>query len=100
MLRSSALIVKVKSVSFPFGEIFCTTISTFIELIDSGLKIDAATPGLSFTPTKVTFASLCVEEIPVIILLSFKFVLFVINVPGFFINEDFTSILILFNLAS
>jgi len=63
-------------------------------LIDSGLKIDAATPGLSFTPTKVTFASLCVEEIPVIILLLFKFVLFVINVPGFFINEDFTSILI------
>ena len=64
-------------------------------MIESGLKIDAATPGLSFTPTKVTFASLCVKEIPVIILLLFKFLLFVINVPDFFINEDFTSILIL-----
>ena len=31
--------------------------------------MDAATPGLSLTPTSVTFESLIVEEIPVIILL-------------------------------
>ena len=49
--------VNVKSVSLPFAEIFCTTISTFIEFFDKGLKIEAATPGLSFTPTSVIFAS-------------------------------------------
>ena len=47
--------MKVKSVSFPLAEIFCTTISTFIEFSDRGLKIDAAIPGLSFTPIKVIF---------------------------------------------
>ena len=57
-------------------------------------------PGLSLTPNKVTFASLSVEEIPVIILLLIIFFLFVINVPDLFINDDFTSIFILFNLAS
>ena len=62
--------------------------------------IEAAIPGLSLTPNKVTFASLSVEEIPVIILLLIIFFLFVINVPDLFINDDFTSIFILFNLAS
>ena len=57
-------------------------------------------PGLSLTPNKVTFASLSVEEIPVIILLLIIFFLFVINVPDLFINDDYTSISILFNLAS
>jgi len=36
---------------------FCTTISTFIKFLDNGLKIDAATPGLSFTPMSETFES-------------------------------------------
>ena len=44
--------------------------------------------------------SLSVEEIPVIILLLIIFFLFVINVPDLFINDDLTSIFILFNLAS
>ena len=64
------------------------------------INIEAAIPGLSLTPNKVTFASLSVEEIPVIILLLIIFFLFVINVPDLFINDDFTSIFILFNLAS
>ena len=67
---------------------------------DRGLKIAAATPGLSLTPTRVTFASFWVDEIPVIILLFKMLDLFVINVPDLFINEDFTSISTLFNLAS
>ena len=92
--------VNVKSVSLPLAEIFWTTISTLIEFIDRGLKIEAATPGLSFTPISETFESFWVEEIPVIILLLIILDLFVINVPGFLINEDFTSISILFNLAS
>jgi len=46
---------------------FWTTISTFIKFLDNGLKIDAATPGLSLTPTIVILASFFVEEIPVII---------------------------------
>ena len=59
--------VKVKSVSFPFKDIFCTTISTFILFSDNGLKIEAATPGLSLTPTIVNFDSFFVAVIPVII---------------------------------
>ena len=98
--RSSLLIVNVKSVSFPFADIFCTTISTLIEFLDNGLKIAAAIPGLSLTPTRVTFASFWVEEIPVIILLLIIFFLFVMSVPDFLLNEDLTSISILFSLAS
>ena len=64
------------------------------------INIEAAMPGLSLTPNKVTFASLSVEEIPVIILLLIIFFRFVINVPDLSINDDFTSIFILFNLAS
>ena len=59
--------VNVMSVSFLFNEIFCTTMSTLIELSDNGLNIAAVTPGLSFTPTIVILASSFVEEIPVII---------------------------------
>ena len=57
LARSSLLIVNVKSVSFPFADMFCTTISTLMEFLDKGLKIAAAIPGLSLTPTRVTFAS-------------------------------------------
>ena len=53
--------------------------STLIEFFDSGLNIDAATPGLSFTPIKDNFASLDVDDIPVIILLFLIFLLFVIH---------------------
>ena len=56
--------------------------------MDSGLKIDAATPGLSLTPSKVTLASLYVDVIPVIILLLIILAFFVINVPDFLMNED------------
>ena len=100
MFKSSFLIVNVKSVSLPSAEIFWTTISTFTKFLDKGLKIDAATPGLSLTPTNVTLASFMVDVIPVIILLLSIFDLLVIIVPDFFLNEDFTSISILFNLAS
>ena len=51
--------------------------------LDIGLKIDAATPGLSLTPIRVTFESFCVDVIPVIILLFIILDFFVINVPGF-----------------
>ena len=61
-----------------------------IKFFDNGLKIDAATPGLSLTPIKVTFESLLVEVIPVMILLLEILDLFVIKVPGLFVNEDFT----------
>ena len=57
---------------------------------DNGLKIDAAIPGLSLTPTIVIFASFLVEEIPVIILLLNYFFEPVIKVPGFFTKDDFT----------
>ena len=73
---SSFLIVNVKSVCLPSAETFCTTISTFIEFIDSGSKIDAATPGLSTTPIKVIFESFFVNETPVIILLAEIFFFF------------------------
>ena len=52
-----------------------------MEFCERGLNIEAAIPGLSLTPNKVTFASLSVEEIPVIILLLIIFFLLVINVP-------------------
>ena len=48
------------------------------------MNIEAATPGLSFTPSKDTLASLCVDEIPVIILSLIIFDLFVIKVPCLF----------------
>ena len=51
------------------------------------MKIDAATPGLSLTPIKVTLESFCVDVIPVIILLLIMLDLFVINVPDFFVKE-------------
>ena len=38
-------------------------------VIDKGLNIEAAIPGLSFTPINVIFASFLVEDTPVIILL-------------------------------
>ena len=69
-------------------------------LMDKGLKIDAAIPGLSLTPKRVTLASLFVLEIPVIILLFVIFFLFVIRVPAISVKEDLTSISTLFNLAS
>ena len=100
LLRSSVLIVNVKSVSFPFAEIFWTTISTFIKFFESGLKIDAATPGLSLTPINEIFESFWVDVMPVTILWLEILDLFVINVPDFFLKDDFTSISILFNLAS
>ena len=56
-------------------------------------------PGLSLTPNKVTFASLSVEEIQDNFII-YNIFLFVINVPDLFTNDDFTSIFILFNLAS
>ena len=90
--------MKVKSVSLPLAEIFCTTISTFIELSDKGLKIDAAIPGLSLP--KSYLASFVVFEIPVIILLFTIFFLLVIKVPSLSVKEDLTSISTLFNLAS
>ena len=98
--KSSDLIVKVKSVSLPLREIFCTTISTFIEFWDNGLKMDAATPGRSLTPTMVIFASFFVEDIPVIIWSLKAFEEPVIKVPDFVTNEDLTWISILFSLAS
>ena len=62
--------------------------------------MEAATPGLSFTPIRVIFASFFVKDIPLIILLFKIFFLYVIKVPGTFLNDDLTSISILFNLAS
>jgi len=56
-----------------------------IRFLDKGLNIDAATPGLSLTPTNVTFASFIVEVIPVIILLLLILDLLVIMVPVFFL---------------
>ena len=52
------------------------------------------------TPMSEIFESFCVDEIPVTILLFIMLDFFVISVPGFFINEDLTSMSILFNLAS
>ena len=98
MVKSIDFMVKVRSVSFPSDDIFWTTISTFIEFCERGLNIEAAIPGLSLTPTNVTFASLSVDEMPVIILLLITFFRLVINVPDLFTKDDFTSILILFNL--
>ena len=62
--------------------------------------MDAATPGLSLTPSIVIFASFFVDEIPVIIWSLKDLDEFVINVPGFETNEDLTFISILFNFAS
>ena len=47
--------------------------STLIEFFDNGLKIEAATPGLSLTPIRETFESFWVDDIPVIILLLIIF---------------------------
>ena len=74
--------------------------STLIEFSDKGLNILAAIPGLSLTPTRVTFASFLVADIPLITLLLNIFFLLVIKVPCLLINEDLTSTSILFNLAS
>ena len=60
LFKSFDLIVNVRSVCLPSADIFWTTISTFIEFCESGLNIAAAMPGLSLTPSKVTFASLSV----------------------------------------
>ena len=59
-----------------------------IKFFDSGLKIEAATPGLSFTPTIVILASFFVDDIPVIILLLNTFLESVIKVPAFDTKED------------
>ena len=61
-----------------------------IRFFDSGLKIEAATPGLSFTPIIVILASFFVDDIPVIIWSLNAFLEFVIKVPDFDTNEDFT----------
>ena len=90
--KSSDLIVNVRSVSLPLSEIFWTTISTFIKFWDKGLKIDAATPGLSLTPSIVIFASFFVDEIPVIIWSLNALDEFVISVPGFETKDDLTCI--------
>ena len=71
-----------------------------MEFLDNGSKIDAATPGLSITPKRDIFVSFLVKDIPVIILSLEIFFLFVINVPSLLTNDDFTSIFILFSLAS
>ena len=73
--------------------------STLIKFFDSGLKIEAATPGLSFTPIIVILASFFVDEIPVIIWSLNAFLEFVIKVPDFDTNEDFTLTSILFSFA-
>ena len=43
-----------------------------IEFFDNGLK-SSPTPGLSFTPTRVIFASFSANDIPVIVLLLIIF---------------------------
>jgi len=63
-----------------------------IKFWDKGLKIDAAIPGLSLTPTIVILASFFVDEIPVIIWSLKALDEFVINVPDFETNEDLTCI--------
>ena len=100
LIKSSNLTVNVKSVSLLLAEIFCTTISTLIEFSYNGLKIDAATPGLSFIPIKVNFALFFVNEIPLIGFLPRIFLFLVIIVPSFFEKVDLTSISILLILAS
>ena len=57
--------------------------------------MEAATPGLSFTPIIVILASFLVDEIPVIIWSLNAFLESVIKVPDFDTNEDFTLISIL-----
>ena len=69
-------------------------------LSDKGLNIEAAIPGLSFTPINVIFASFLVEDTPVIILLFKIFLRLVINVPLLFLNDDLTSTSILLSLDS
>ena len=49
--------------------------STLIELLYNGSKIEAAIPGLSTTPINVIFESFFVKDIPVIILLLLMFFL-------------------------
>ena len=58
-LNHHDFMVNVMSVSFLFNEIFCTTISTFIELSDNGLNIAAATPGLSLHQNRYFGIILC-----------------------------------------
>ena len=64
------------------------------------MKIDAATPGLSLTPTIVILASFLVDEIPVIIWSLNDFFEFVIKVPDLDTKEDCTLMSILFSFAS
>ena len=71
-----------------------------MKFCERGLNIEAATPGLSLTPTKVIFESFLVDVIPVIVLLFDIFFLFVIKVPFLFVKEDLTSMLTLFNNQS
>ena len=52
--------------------------------MNNGSKIDAATPGLSLTPTSVTFESFFVNDTPRIILFLDIFFLFVIKEPETF----------------
>ena len=73
----------------------CSYRSVFVRYItmldicpNCGLKIDAATPGLSVTPTIVTLESFFVDEIPVMILLLKIFFELVIKVPLFFVKDD------------
>ena len=89
-----------KLVKVYFGEEKNKELVSDYGFFESGLKIDAATPGLSLTPIRETFESFCVDVIPVTILLLIILDLFVINVPALFAKDDFTSISILFNLAS
>jgi len=63
-------------------------------------KISIIGVGMITTPIKVIFVSFFVNETPVIILLAEIFFFLVINVPGLLLNDDLTSIFILFNLAS
>ena len=88
--RSVFPIVNVKSVVSPFSETFCTIISTFIEVSASDPNILPATPGRSFTPRSVIFASSGLYAIPVIVSCSKISSSFNTIVPGMFSKLDLT----------
>ena len=66
--------------------------------MNNGSKIDAATPGLSLTPTKVIFASFFVNETPLIIFFADTFFLFVIKDPEIFINRKKQTVKLHFDM--
>ena len=62
--------------------------STLIEFLYNGSNIAAATPGLSFTPSRLTFALFLVKDTPLIIFVSLIFFLPIICVPDLFAKDD------------